>query len=185
MLLAILLVAQAEPSAFACTFDAALSGAKCIYEADSAPGDARDNSEVAAEAGVKACAGAARRDEALRKDCEKAVAEASLGARCAISARLSDTQGRLTAQAQGCVEAIRQAVARTQRASALSLDCCRCLGEARCTVPASQCKSELADLMPGASLKSCLAKSCPDACAFVAPAREPTPPPPTDSPEKI
>jgi len=54
-------------------------------------------------------------------------------------------------------------------------------------VGASQCKSELADLMPGPALKSCLAKSCQDACAFLAPARETPPPPPpaADHSDKI
>src|SRR5689334_3263798 len=117
MLLALLLVAQAEPSAFACTFKTAIEGARCVYEAEPAAGDARENSETAAQAGVRACASAARRDESLRKDCEKAVAEASLGTRCAIGARLADDDGRLTVQARGCVEALRQAVARTARAA--------------------------------------------------------------------
>ena len=178
MLVALLLVAQAQvdPSAFACTFDSAIGGAKCLYEADAAPADARDNSESAAAAGAKACAAAARRDESLRKDCERAVAEASLGPRCALSTRLSDPLGRLTAQARACVEALREAVARTSRAAAISLECCNCLAQARCSVGASQCKSELADLMPGPALKSCIARSCTDACAFVAPAREPSEP---------
>ena len=189
-LLALLLLAQAvpprmpvdgEPSAFACTFDAALSGARCLYEATPGPADARDNSKAAADAGLAACAAAARRDEALRKDCETSVADASLGAACALSARLADAQGRLTPQARGCVEAVREAVARTSRAAALALDCCKCLSESRCAVPASQCKRELADLMPGAALTSCLAKACQDSCSFAAPvpvpAKSPAPPP--------
>ncbi|TMA24414.1 MAG: hypothetical protein E6J88_11000 [Deltaproteobacteria bacterium] len=188
MLLALaLLLVQAEPSGFACTFETAIGGSRCIYEAESAPGDARDNSKSAADAGLRACTAAARRDESLRKDCEKAVAEASLGPRCSVAPRLADAQGRLTAQAQGCVEALRQAIARTSRAAALSLECCKCLGDSRCAVGASQCKSELADLMPGPALKSCLAKSCQDACAFLAPARETPPPPPpaADHSDKI
>jgi hypothetical protein len=182
MLLLTLLLAQAvppplavdeRPSALACTFDAALRGSKCIYEAAAGPGAARDNSKAASDAGLRACAVEARRDEGLRKECEKAVAEASLGAHCAIASRLTDEQGRLTAQAQGCVEAVREAVGRTARAAALSLECCKCLGESRCGVPAAQCHSELADLMPGASLKACLEKSCQDTCSFAAPpARE-------------
>src|SRR5438270_2864023 len=139
MLLALaLLLAQQEPSAFACTFETAIGGSRCIYEAESGPGEPRDNSQSAADAGVRACAVAARRDESLRKDCEKAVAEASLGPRCSVAARLADARGHLTAQAQGCVEALRQAVARTSRAAALSLGCCKCLGEWRCAVGASQ-----------------------------------------------
>src|SRR5262249_10198945 len=148
-------------------FEVAIDGARCVYEAESGPAEARDNSDAAAAAGARACVSAARRDESLRKDCEKAVAEASLGPRCALRSRLSDPLGRLTMQARGCVEALREAVARTSRASVLSLDCCRCLSDSRCPVSASQCRSELADLMPGAALKSCLAKSCGDACAFI------------------
>jgi hypothetical protein len=195
LLFALLLVAQAvpprmpvdaEPSAFACTFDVALSGARCIYEAAPGPKGASDNSKAAADAGVAACAAAARRDEALRKDCEKSVADASLGA-CALSSRLADAQGRLTPQARGCVEAVREVIARTSRAAALSLGCCKCLGESRCAVPASQCKSELADLMPGAALTSCLSKSCPDACSFAAPlpAKSSASPPAENPADKI
>ena len=158
-----------EPSALACTFEAALGGAKCLYEASSAPGAPRDNSQVAAEAGLRACGPAANRDEGLRKECEKAVAEASLGAKCALAARLADARGRLTIEARGCVEVVREAVSRTSRAAALSGDCCKCLGEARCAVPASQCRRELADLMPGAALQSCMSRSCRDSCAFSAP----------------
>jgi hypothetical protein len=178
MLLLTLLLAQAvpppmavddRPSAFACTFEAVLGGSKCIYEAAAGPADARDNSKAASDAGLRACAVEARRHEDLRKECENAVAEASLGAKCAIARRLVDQQGRLTAEAQGCVEAVREAVGRSARAAALSLDCCKCLGESRCGVPGPQCRRELADLMPGAALKSCLAKSCQDTCSFAAP----------------
>lgn len=178
MLLLALLLAQAtppplaadqEPSALACTFATALGGEKCLYEISSAPGDPRDSSQLAADAGLRACAAAAGRDEGLRKDCGKAVAEASLGERCALATRLADAQGRLTLEARGCVEAVREAVARTSRAAALSGDCCKCLGTSRCAVSGSQCRHELADLMPGAALRSCMAKSCSDACAFSAP----------------
>lgn len=163
-----------EPSALACTFDAALRGADCLYEARSGPGEARDNSKAAAEAGLRACAAEARRDEALRKDCEKGVAEASLGPRCAISARIADQKGRLTAQAGGCVEAVRLVISRTVRAAA-QLGCCRCLAESRCAVSGGQCRSELADLMPGPALRSCLARSCQEPCAFSAPPANPPP----------
>lgn len=182
MLLLALLLAQAlpapmpvpmpvddEPSALACTFEAALGGARCLYEAASAPGTPRANSQAAADAGLLACLAAAGRDAGLRQECETAVAEASLGARCALSARLADDRGLLTVEARGCVEAVREAVARTSRAAALSGDCCKCLGESRCTVSASQCRRELADLSPGAALRSCMARSCAAACAFSAP----------------
>ena len=188
MLLLALLLAQPvpapltqdeEPSALACTFEAALGGATCLYEASSAPGAPRDNSQAAADAGLRACLSAARGDAGLRKDCEKAVAEASLGAACAVAARLADARGRLTAEASGCVEVLRAAVARTFRAAALSGDCCRCLAESRCAVAASQCRRELADLAPGAALQSCMSRSCRDSCAFSAPplpARSPAAP---------
>ena len=187
MLLAVLLVAQASP--FACTFASALAGEKCTYEGDGAEGDARANSKLAAEAGLKACAAAARKDDALRKDCENAVAEAALGPRCALAVRLADPDGALTPDAAGCVEAVRVAVSRTSRAAAVALDCCKCLAAERCAVPASQCKSELADLMPGAALQKCLVKSCSDSCAFVVSPREPPAakpdPIPLDPPYKI
>ncbi len=197
MILLALLLAQAlpppmavddEPSALACTFDSAVGGSKCVYEAASGPGVARDNSKAAADAGLRACAVAARRDDGLRKDCEKAVAEASLGLRCAVASRLADDQGRLTAQAQGCVESVRAAISRTSRAAAIALDCCKCLGESRCGVPAAQCRRELADLMPGAPLKSCLAKSCAETCSFASPPpaeKAQNAPPPERSADKI
>ena len=188
MLLLALLLAQSipapmpvddEPSALACTFEAALGGARCLFEASSAPGLPRDNSQVAADAGLRACAAVSNRDEGLRKECEKAVAEASLGAKCSVAARLADSRGRLTVEARGCVEAVREAVSRTARAAALPGDCCKCLGAARCAVPATQCRRELADLVPGAALQSCMSRSCRDACAFSAeplPARSPAAP---------
>lgn len=179
-----------EPSAAACTFDGVLSGATCLYEASGGPGEARDNSRAAAEAGQRACVATAGRDEALRRDCEKAVAEVSLSPSCALSSRLADGEGRLTPQAQACAQHLREAVAHTSRAAALSLGCCGCLAEARCSVSTSLCRHELADLMPGPALRSCLQKSCPDACAFAAPGRAPEPQqelPPEDArhPSKI
>jgi hypothetical protein len=83
-----------EPSAFACTFDDALRGGSCTYEAEPGSADPRDNTGAAKEAGARACAVEGRRDEGLRKDCEKAIAEVSGGARCAIAARLADERGR-------------------------------------------------------------------------------------------
>jgi hypothetical protein len=194
LLLALLLAQQAPPpmavdeapSALACTFEAALGGSKCLYEAASGPGAPRDNSQAAADAGLRACALEAPRDEGLRKDCEKAVAEASLGGKCALAVRLADERGRLTVQARGCVEAVRLVVAQTARAAALSLDCCKCLGESRCTVGASQCRREVAELMPGAALGACIAKSCQNACAFVTPPAASSPPaPPEHEADKI
>jgi hypothetical protein len=178
MLLLALLLAQPvpprmpvdeEPSALACTFDSALTGQGCLYEAAAGPAEARDNSKAAADAGLRACAVEARRDDGLRRDCEKAVAEASLGAKCAVSARLADGRGRLTPQAQGCVEEVRLVISRVTRA-AQQLDCCRCLAESRCAVSAGQCRDELAELAPGAPLRACLAKSCQDSCPFAGPA---------------
>ena len=180
-----------DPSAMACTFELALRGGSCAYEATSRSVDPRDNSGTAAEAGQRACAGESRRDEGLRRDCEKAVAEVALSPKCAIGVRLADEQGRLTPQAQACAEQLRQAISRTSRGAALSLTCCSCLAESRCSVSASQCKRELADLIPGAALKSCMAKSCQDACAFTTPAKaspapgpEMLPPVPEDNPTR-
>ena len=174
MLLALLL---AQATSFACTFESALAGQKCLYEGASEAGNAQDNSQIAAAVGARGCAAAAGRDQGLRKDCEKAVAEASLGESCALKMRLADDDGLLTPEAPACVEAIRAAIARTSRAAALSGECCSCLAQSKCAVPDAQCKLEIADLSPGAMLQSCLARSCSDACAFVAPAAPPPPPP--------
>lgn len=102
-----------EPSALACTFDSALSGASCVYEAASGPGDVRDNRKLALGAGTRACGEEAAEDAALRKSCEKAVLAASAGAECALHSRLADERGRLTLEAAGCVEAVRSAISRT------------------------------------------------------------------------
>ena len=161
-----------EPSAAACTFAGALRGEPCAYEARSAPGDPVDNASTASEAGRPACLTASQGDAGLRRECERAVVEASASDRCAIRSRLADARGRLTPEAQDCAELLRQEISRTSRAATLSLGCCSCLAESRCSVGASQCKRELADLMPSAALRSCLAKTtCSDACSFAAPAR--------------
>jgi hypothetical protein len=190
LLLALLLAAPVPsydaPSPFACTFAAAIRGERCAYEGASGSADARDSSEAAARAGAQECAKASKGDEPLRRDCEKAVAEASLGERCALPSRLVDGGGKLTAEAARCVEDLRAAVARTSRAAALSLSCCSCLADSRCNVSQSQCRRELADLMPGTALRSCMSRSCDDACSFhrePEPAREPVPPSP-DPPDK-
>jgi hypothetical protein len=184
LLVAILLLAQEglppvpprmpvdeEPSAAACTFERALHGTHCTFEASAATGDPRDNSGAALEAGRLACAEAAHGDAGLRKECERAVAEASASDSCAIRWRLSDSRGRLTPQAQGCAELLREEISRTALAATLPIECCACLAQSRCNVSPTQCKRELADLSPGAALHSCLAKSCSDACSFAAPAR--------------
>src|SRR5690349_17170811 len=89
-----------EPSAAACTWTASLSGDHCTYEATPAPADPIDNAAVASDAGRQACAAAAPRDAALRKECESAVVEASASERCAIRSRLVDVRGRLTRDAE-------------------------------------------------------------------------------------
>src|SRR3954462_3003840 len=99
-----------EPSAASCPFAAALRGEACAYEASPAPGDPLDNAAVASDAGRLACASAARADAGLRRDCESAVVEASASDRCAIRARLADTRGRLTRDAQDCAELLRQEI---------------------------------------------------------------------------
>lgn len=160
-----------EPSAAACTFETALRGMHCTYEASASAADPRDNSGSVVEAGRLACAEAAHGDAGLRKECERAVALASASEQCAIRWRLSDARGRLTPQAQGCAEILREEISRTSLAATLPVECCACLAQSRCTVPSTQCRRELADLTPGAALHSCLAKSCADACSFAAPAR--------------
>jgi hypothetical protein len=159
-----------EPSAAACTFETALRGAACTFEAASAPADPRDSSGSALEAGQKACGPAAHGDAALRKECERAIAEVSATEMCATRSRLADGRGRLTPQAHDCAELLRQEISRTSLAATLPVACCACLSQSRCSVPATQCKRELADLAPGATLRSCLAKSCSDSCSFAAPA---------------
>ncbi len=160
-----------EPSAAACTFAAALRGDPCTYEASAAAADPRDSRGSALEAGREACTPAAHGDAGLRGECERAVAEASASDKCAIRWRLTDPRGHLTPQAQGCAELLREEISRTARASTLSAECCACLAQSRCPVAATQCKRELADLVPGAALRSCLSRSCQDSCSFTAPAR--------------
>src|SRR5436853_7616284 len=89
-----------EPSAMACTFELALRGGSCAYEATSRSVDPRDNSGTAAEAGQRACAGESRRDEGLRRDCEKAVAEVALSPQCANAVRHAGEPGRRPTAAQ-------------------------------------------------------------------------------------
>ena len=160
-----------EPSAAACTFEAALRGTSCTYEGSPAAADPRDNSGSALEAGREACAPAAHGDPGLRRECERAVAVASASEECAIRWRLLDARGHLTPQAQACAEVLRQEISRTSRAATMAAGCCSCLAQSRCSVPATQCKRELADLVPGDALRSCLLKSCQDSCSFAIPAR--------------
>ena len=100
------LPAADEPSAMACTFEIALRGKSCVYEAAARDADPRDNSAAASEAGSAECARLAKKPE-RRKQCEREVAEASLSAACALKTRLSDPDGRLTREAAGCVGALR------------------------------------------------------------------------------
>ena len=100
------------PSAMACTFETALRGKSCIYEASARDADPRDNSAAAAEAGAAECGRVAKKAE-QRKRCEREVAEASLSAACALKTRLSDPDGRLTREAAGCVGALRAVLSRT------------------------------------------------------------------------
>jgi hypothetical protein len=174
-----------EPSAAACTFEIALQGAHCTYEAASASADPRDGSGAALEAGRQACAPAAHGDAGLRKECERAVAEASASEKCASRSRLADSRGRLTPDAQACAEMLREEIARTSRAATLSPGCCSCLAESRCAVPVTQCKREIADLMPGAALRACLAKSCHDTCSFSTPSAPAPRPVPEEAPAAL
>src|SRR5438105_15478581 len=94
-----------EPTAFACTFASAVLGGACTYEAPRGPGDARENSRLAAQAGAAECSSMSRGDADIRKDCESAVAEVSLSSKCALRSRLADPNGNLTADAPDCVAA--------------------------------------------------------------------------------
>jgi hypothetical protein len=163
--------ADDSPTAFACTFAAAIRGDQCTFEGAKGPADARDNSAAAARAGQQACGASAKGNEGLRKDCERAVAEASLGIQCALNTRLSDGQGRLTIDSADCVESLRAAVARTGRSVSLSLDCCSCLSDAKCGVSENQCHRELADLSPSEPLRACMSRSCESACRSNRPPR--------------
>jgi hypothetical protein len=154
------------PSAMACTFASFLRGDNCFFEAKSGPAERRDASESAARAGSRECAVESRGDEALRKECERAVAEASLGDLCALHSRLVDAQGRLTRESAACAESLRQAIGRTSRMAALSLSCCSCLEQSHCAVNSNQCRRELGELNPGAQLNACMARSCDNACGF-------------------
>src|SRR5467141_5363989 len=158
----------------------------CAYEASSAPADPSDNAGAVLDAGREACASAAHGDSGLRRECERALADLGASEHCALRSRLADGRGRLTHEAQGCAELLRQEISRTSRAATLSPGCCRCLAESRCAVGVAQCKRELADLMPSAALRSCLSRSCSDVCSFAVPARsapeETSPAGPADDP---
>jgi len=154
------------PSAMACTFASFLRGDDCFIEATSGPAERRDTSESAARAGSRECALESRGDEALRKECERAVAEVSLGDLCSLRSRLVDSQGRLTRESAACAESLRQAIGRTSRMAALSLSCCSCLEQSHCAVNSNQCRRELGELNPSAQLNACMARSCNNACGF-------------------
>jgi hypothetical protein len=109
-----------SPSAMACTFASFLRGEACAFEAASGPAERKDASESAARAGSSECAPASSGNETLRKQCEKAVADVSLGDRCALQSRLADSQGRLTRESAACAESLRQAISHTIWAAALS-----------------------------------------------------------------
>jgi hypothetical protein len=172
------------PTAHACTFSRAIRGDDCTFEGlSSHDGDVRANADAVSRAGATACAEAEHQDAALRAQCEREVAGISERMPCARSERLTDEQGFLTAEAEGCVEELRAAVARIGRISSLSRSCCACLAESRCSIGENQCRSELADLSPQAGLRACLSRSCEAACSVFAPSlpgkeKEPDPEPP-------
>jgi hypothetical protein len=170
-----------SPSSHSCTFARAIRGDHCTFEGASGTADVRDNTAAVRRAGAEACAAEANKDDSLRGQCEHQVAEISLRMPCARTDRLADARGRLTAEAEGCVEELRAAVARVGRIVTLSKSCCTCLAESRCSVAESQCRNELADLSPGAGLRGCLSRSCDAACSVFAPSqpvkeRDPEPP---------
>ncbi len=163
-----------EITALACTFESALRGEKCVYEAVAVQVDPRDNTGRAIDAGKAECALQAAGDADLRKDCEAGVGEASRSTACA-SAALTDASGHLAPAAADCVAALGAVLRRTFTAAAWSLDCCKCLAESRCSIGPAQCKREVGELKPQAALLSCLRKSTCAACNHVMPAREPPP----------
>jgi len=180
------------PTHYACTMDRLLRGERCTFEFDPVPGSnddslARDNSKSAAVA-ARYCADAAtpqyehRADVTLRKMCEDEVARVSLDG-CSLGGRipLEDHQGRVAGAASECADSLGHVLARTRTMAGFSLGCCRCLAEARCSVPAAQCNREMVDLIPGDALQSCLANACKDSCS-AAQREDPLAPPPLPPP---
>jgi hypothetical protein len=186
--------ADETPTHYACTLERLLEGARCTFEFTPAPGApsetvARDNAQAAAIA-ARYCAEAAtpidehRPDPGLRKTCEDEVARIALDG-CSFEGRipLRDAQGHVAAAASECTDSLGHVLARTRTMAGFSLECCRCLADARCEVPAQQCNREMVDLSPGGALQSCLDKSCKSSCSAVRrddplPAPPPLPPPP-------
>ncbi|MFL5369744.1 MAG: hypothetical protein ACJ78Z_06100 [Myxococcales bacterium] len=180
-----------RPTPFACTVDRVLRGEHCTFEYE--PGSrepseslARENSRKAARAS-RACTEAATRpeeidaDPTLRKMCEDDIARIALD-QCTLEGRVAfaDDDGRVVASAGPCLEELARVLSRTRTMAAVSLGCCRCLAQARCTVSGPQCNRELSDFSPGTALQSCLESSCRDSCAIVRPEPQTqTPPPPT------
>jgi hypothetical protein len=181
------------PTHYACTLELLLRGERCTFEFAPTPGPvseavARDNSQAAAVA-ARHCADAAtprdehRADETLHKMCEDEVARVALDG-CSLEGRvpLRDAQGRVASAASECADSLGHVLARTRTMAGFSLGCCRCLADARCSVPVLQCNREMVDLSPGEALQSCLDKSCKDSCSALhredpLPAPPPLPPP--------
>ena len=126
-----------EPSAAACTFPLVLRGERCAYEASSAPADPRDNAGAVVDAGREACAAAAHGDAGLRGECERALADLGASNHCALRSRLADGRGRLTHEAQGCAELLRQEISRTSRAATPAGSAARAKTESTASVKAS------------------------------------------------
>jgi hypothetical protein len=176
-----------RPTHYACTLERLFRGERCTYEFEPVPGapsdsTARENSHEAGSA-ASSCIEAAtplndsRPDATLRKMCEEDVARIALD-ECSLQGRMPivDAEGRVAAAASGCAEQLGHALARTRTMAGLSLPCCRCLAQSRCSVSAQQCNREVVDFSPGDALRSCLAASCQDACPSAR--REPAEPPP-------
>src|SRR5438477_439836 len=149
-------VPPAEPSrheitALACTFESALRGEKCVYEAVAVQVDPRDNTGRALDAGKAECAQQAAGDADLRKDCETGVGEASRSSACARTA-LSDATGHLAPEAADCVAA-RQPPPFDARAYAADQ-----LSPGECETGARQLRQTSADQAWDA-LKACVERS--------------------------
>jgi hypothetical protein len=121
------------PTAFACSWEVALRGDSCAFEAIPTKGDARANARSALAALSRACAEATA-DERLQRACEDDGERVARSPACARDdVRLADDRGHLVQKAADCAEGLRRVLARTRRKAALDADC---LGD-DCPAPAT------------------------------------------------
>ena len=112
-----------SPTAFACSWEIALRGDPCAFEAVPVKGDARTNARLALSALSRACADATA-DERLRRACEDDGERVARSPSCARDdVRLADDSGRLVQKAGECAEGLRRVLARTRRKAAIDADC--------------------------------------------------------------